>query len=186
MVIPITQNHWTMKTCFKCGLKKSLINFYKHTGMKDGHLNKCKECAKKDTKQRLLSLKNSLEWIRKERERTRERYYRLNYKEKYKPTAEKRRLILQKYRKKYPEKYAAVMATKHLECKKGNHLHHWNYNKQYFKDVIELSISDHALLHRYLVYDQEKKIYKDLEGRYLETKQSHIDLLNKIKHEDKI
>ena len=36
------------KRCFKCGEEKSLDNFYKHPMMKDGTVNKCKECNKKD------------------------------------------------------------------------------------------------------------------------------------------
>lgn len=36
------------KTCFKCLSKLPLEAFYKHTRMRDGHLNKCKECTKKD------------------------------------------------------------------------------------------------------------------------------------------
>ena len=37
-----------VKTCFKCGRTLSIDHFYKHSGMADGHLNKCKECTKND------------------------------------------------------------------------------------------------------------------------------------------
>lgn len=39
------------KTCFKCEKQKPLPEFYKHGQMKDGRLNKCKDCTRADVKQ---------------------------------------------------------------------------------------------------------------------------------------
>lgn len=43
------------KTCYKCKKKKDISLFYKHKGMLDGHLNKCKACIKKYIKDRYYS-----------------------------------------------------------------------------------------------------------------------------------
>lgn len=40
-----------MKRCFKCLCEKPLEAFYKHAQMRDGHLNKCIECTKRDIKE---------------------------------------------------------------------------------------------------------------------------------------
>lgn len=203
-----------MKICFICNTKKPLDDFYKHKKMSDGHLNKCKSCTKEQSKVREKKLRNDPKWVESEKIRSRERYHRLystvkhpldeNYnriwmtdeertlseyeiKKKWKEAnPEKVNMWNKNYRLKYPEKYKAHIAAQHLPCKKGNHMHHWSYNTKDFRDVIELSISDHALLHRFLKYDQNELMYRNIEGCLLNTKQAHIDLLFEIKRMENV
>lgn len=114
-----------MKKCFKCGKKKSIFKFYTHEKMTDKHLNKCIECTKMDTKKRLNELSKNPEWYKMEKARHREKYYRLGYKDKNKPTLEKRNYYNKKYKITYPEKIYARSLSQHILVKKGFHNHHW-------------------------------------------------------------
>jgi hypothetical protein len=69
-----------MKKCFKCNEVKVLDCFYKHPSMPDGHVNKCKECNKKDVRE------NRLKNVDYYRSYDRERGNRQNkeYRDKYK------------------------------------------------------------------------------------------------------
>lgn len=151
------------KVCFKCGRELPLSSFYKHPKMGDGHLNKCKDCTRKDTRDNLAKKSSNLEWRRKERERGREKYRRLVYRSKKRRHGEMSNV----------SRYFKSLGITLLGCE----LHHWNYN--FLKDVIAVPISVHRKLHNLLTFDEETKCFY-YEGRLLETKEDHINLIKSI------
>lgn len=147
-----------MKTCFKCGKSKSILEFYTHARMADGHLGKCKECTIGDTTKRVRKLSKSPEWVAKERERCRIKSA-LNRK-KETPAEAKRRT--RRWRKKNPEKhkahYVVANAMRHGRIKKPKKCqrcgvptakldkHHQDYSKPL--EVIFVCKPCHGIIHR--------------------------------------
>lgn len=115
-----------MKTCFKCGEVKPLTEYYKHGQMKDGHLNKCKTCAKQDVHTHRHDSSSREKILSYDRERGNRQS--IEYRNKYKA--------------EYPKKYKAhcminnAVRNKKLfrePCeicgKENTHGHHDDYDK---------------------------------------------------------
>lgn len=115
-----------MKVCFKCNVQKPLSDFYKHPAMADGHLGKCKVCAKKDVH------------VHRHESPSREKILAYDRARSGRQTLKD----LQDYRAKYPKKYKAhsivnyAIKSKKLfsePCeicgKEKTHAHHDDYDK---------------------------------------------------------
>ena len=115
-----------MKKCFKCLKVKPLSEFYKHKQMADGHLNKCKDCTKKDsTEYRNLNIDVCREYDRKRGNRQPTGYlkaYRKNNSAKYSATTAVNNAVR-----------AGILIPMPCECcgSKGlkTHAHHDDYRK---------------------------------------------------------
>lgn len=161
------------KTCFKCNVVKPLDQFYKHPMMGDGYLNKCKECNKNDVKENYIANKQKEGYIDKERKRGREKHHRL-----YSGKSKCNLINSRKYKLKYPEKVIASSKSNKLKMK-GFEKHHWSYNPEHHLDVIWLTKKHHMKGHRFIVYDQERMMYRRFDTNVLlDTKEQHEQFLN--------
>jgi hypothetical protein len=152
-----------VKKCISCNIEKVVFDYYKHSGMADGHLNKCKQCCKSESNKRYSVLYQNEEFVNSERKRAREKYKRLGYYLKHQQSFEAK-----------PWKNTSIYKGLHkkMKCEKGYELHHWNYNDKYLEDVIVLPISIHRKIHKKMNLDLDKKIFK-YNNEYLDTIEKH-------------
>jgi hypothetical protein len=163
------------KICIICKKQKEITEYYKHSMMSDGHLNKCKSCCKEQSKKRTELKSQDPSWVEKERLRSVEKYHRLNYK-------------LRKTKSNYDKK--TVTVCKNLrrwykinvcDIPKNIELHHWSYDHKNLKDVILMTRSNHKKLHAKIKYDETKKCFIVKETKdYLDTKEKHINYAKKF------
>lgn len=146
------------KRCFKCGKTKELLHFYKHAAMRDGHLNKCKECTKQDVNKHRQE--NLLKIRAYDRMRGAMPHRLAASKERGK--SEKYRQIhkgsMAKYLEEHPERVAAAtivgnaLRSKRLTrlpclvCGNVAEAHHADYSRPL--DVMWLCVTHHKEVHK--------------------------------------
>lgn len=149
------------KVCFKCGIEKSISEFYCHGQMGDGFLGKCKECTCADVREnrrKRISYYRSYDRARAMRED------RVRSRQLYAQTEAGKlghKLTLERQRSLHPDKYAARTAVGNairdgrlLRCPcevcgaVKAEAHHDDYSKPL--DVRWLCVKHHRARHREL------------------------------------
>jgi translation initiation factor 2 alpha subunit (eIF-2alpha) len=121
--------------------------------MADGHLNKCKKCARLDVHENTKLKKTDINWVLKEAERCRVKARKSIVDGTFKKvSSEQKAETMQRYAEKFPEKVIALRLASKLEKKscsvcgdKNGQRHHEDYSKPL--DVIWLCSKHHSELH---------------------------------------
>ncbi len=156
------------KVCKDCGVPKSLTEFHKHSKMSDGHVNKCKDCQHKKLHINYVKNSNDESWKENEKLRQQEKYNRLNYIDRQKEAEIK-----------FPWKSTSTYKNlpRKLALPKGIEIHHWNYNDEFLEDIFKLDSYAHKFAHKFLKLNIELRIFTDLDGNLLDTKEKHYEYL---------
>ena len=158
------------KKCIRCGNDNELKEFYAHPQMRDGHLNKCKECCKREADIREKALReNSSEFCERERLRSKEKYYRLGYKERQ----------VEKDKLKPYKNGTYKNLSRDLKIPSDKNVHHWNY--ALLEDVFILDKKFHKFIHRYLILNKNTLIFTTKDGEELDSKEKHLQFIEKIR-----
>ncbi len=147
------------KICFKCHQIKPLSEFYKHSKTADGHVNKCKECNKKDVS---LNYRKNIQHYTQYEQKRAILPHRVQARKIYSKTEggiKSHKKAQVKYRTNNPEKYKAANVVNNAVrdnrlhkqpcfiCGKIKvHGHHYDYNKPL--SVIWLCPEHHNWMHK--------------------------------------
>lgn len=157
------------KVCFKCGRELPISEFYNHVHMKDGHLNKCISCTKRDESERYARKSKDPFFVESERKRGREKYHRLGYRNKRTDRSIEKEMNFPALRS--AKKSLNVKLPAEIE------LHHWDYNNN--ECVIALDRRLHHRLHTFISLNIKEGIYYFKDER-LDTLEKHLNVIHSV------
>lgn len=159
------------KACISCHKEKPLSHFYKHSGMADGHLNKCMFCTREYAKTRHYLKSNDPLWVKKERARSREKYKRLGYKDKQRIWDAKK-----------PWKNSSIYKnlSRNLKIPKGHEAHHWSYKEENLLSVFIMKTDKHRKAHKELIFNEYTLCFSTSTGEILDTREKHEYFLRSL------
>lgn len=160
-----------MKICSKCKIEKEDSEFKIRKDRKNKLTSQCKGCISKRMKIYYENLRVERPEKLEEMQKRKREYTRKNKRTRHKESY--------KLKDKFPEKQKARSALRKLTSVGREFArHHWSYNESHYIDITILSRKDHKKAHRFLIYDQERFMYRRIDtNELLDTKEKHLEYI---------